>query len=265
MVGSRSKKVARRTQNAQVSKALLGDFYPEDAHAYRVDRHSFTIFVGGDPAHAGVMENVGAEPGVEHNMADRFEINLNMLSGIDSEKPILINLSSCGGNWEHGMKMFGAILYCPNPVTVLATYDARSMTSLIPLAADRFLIRPPAQYMFHQGTFGFEGTVAEAITAGGELAKSSEMMLRIYIARLKSQGMYKSRPEAEIRKILIDHMKDHVDVWLSADDALRWGFADATFEGNLKTLRATKVNSERRKMMSTVIRKKLRVEAPRVF
>ncbi len=250
------KKLIRRVQDPQVSKALLGDFFPEDIHTYRVDRHNFIVYLGGDPnAHT---EGDNSEPGVEFNMADRFERNLDMLSGIDPERSILIKMSSCGGYWEEGMKIFGAILTCPNPVTVLGTKWCRSMTSIIPLAADKFVIRPPAQYMFHHGTYAINKTVQEVKTDMVEMEKQTEMMLRIYVARLKSQGIHKSDSEEDIKKMLSDYMEKKIDVWLSADEAQRWGFTDGVFEGNRKTLRATKVNTARRERMRAVLREKLR-------
>jgi ATP-dependent protease ClpP protease subunit len=113
--------------------------------------------VGSDPLSSISAEEGGGESGVEHNMADRFEMNLNFLSSIDDTRPILVVMSSCGGDWDAGMQMFGSLLMCPNPVTILGTKWCRSMTSLIPLAADKFVMRPPTKYMIHRGTYGFEG------------------------------------------------------------------------------------------------------------
>ncbi|MDP3645584.1 MAG: ATP-dependent Clp protease proteolytic subunit [bacterium] len=253
----KSKKTARHEQDEQIKKAMLGEHYPEDMHVYRLDRHNFTIYIGGDPQ---AETEAGEEPGVEHKMADRFAINLGILKGIDPERPVLIELSSCGGNWTHGIKMFGHILAYPAPVTVLGTFDTRSMTSIIPLAADRFLIQPPAQYMYHCGSYGFLGLEQEANTDDIERRKMIETMFRIYVARLKSQGAYKGWEEQSIRDMLEERMRKEIDVWLTADEAKRWGFADDVFEGNWKTLRATKINIERRKLMAAVLRKKVKVE-----
>lgn len=241
--------------------ALYGDFVPEDVHQYRIDRHSFTIYVGGDPIHPGFDATVGhQEPGVEHLMADRFELNLGILSGIDPDRPILVQMASCGGNWEEGMQMFGALLTCPNPVTVLATKWARSMTSLIPLAADRFVIRPPAKYMFHRGSYGFEGLDQEAETDDIERRKANELMFRIYIARLREQGQYSKWSEKKIRHMLHGLVYRHTDVWLTADEAEKSGFADAVFDGDYERLRAPKRNMERRKMFLRVLRTPISVE-----
>lgn len=248
------KKRAVPMSNAKNKKLLLGDFLPEDVHHYRINRHSFTIYVGGDPSHPGDNSNWGSEPGVEYMMADRFEINLGILSDIDPNRPILVQMASCGGNWEEGMQMFGGILTCPNPITVLSTKGARSMTSIIPLAADRFVIRPPAKYMYHRGSYGFVGLDHEAETEDIERRRTHELMFRIYVARLKERGKFHSWSPEKIRAMLEDKSRHHIDVWFSADEAKEWGFADAVFDGNHETLRITKKNHARRKSMLNILR-----------
>lgn len=239
------------------NKSLTGDFVLEDVHLYRVNRHTFTIYVGGDPQHSA--DEGYNEPGVEYLMADRFEMNLSILSGIDPQRPILVHLASCGGDWYAGMQMFGAILTCPNPVTVLATRWARSMTSIIPLAADRFSMRPPARYMIHDGSAGIFGTTKEVLTDAEELRKSSEVMMRLYVTRLKERGLHKEKTEEEIAATLRDLMDRKSDVWWSADEAKRWGFADHVFDGNLTSLLATSPNQSRRKRMLAVLRKPVHI------
>jgi len=251
------KKTAAQVADAKARKALMDAFVLDDLHTHRVDRHTFSIYVGGDPHIEGDdVDGRSIEPGVEHHMADRFDINLNLLSSLNSKRPILVNIASCGGNWDEGMQMFGAILTCPNPVTVMATKWARSMTSIIPLAADRFVIRPPAQYMFHHGDYGYEGKAGEeAETAFEELKATRKMMLDIYVARLKMGEKFSRWSEPRIREMLEDKMRRKIDVWLDSDTAVRWGFADAVYEGDPSTLRAKTKNVERRAKMMSVIRK----------
>lgn len=251
------RKLAAARAEAKERKALLGDFLLEDVHYHRCDRHTFTIFVAGDPL---CYVEAGEQPGVEHNMADRLEMNLSILSGISKTRPILINMSSCGGNWEDGMKMFSAISTCPNPVTVLGTKDCRSMTSLIPLAADRFVMRPMSNYMIHYGSYGIWATQQEVDTDDIERRKGNEMMKRIYIARLREQGAFSAWSERRIRTMLEENFEKKIDVWLSADEAVRQGFADAVFIGDHSNLRATKKNTNRRSTMLEVLRKPVNVD-----
>lgn len=254
-----SQKRARRTAtaiDAKMRKALMDSYVLEDLHDYRIDRHSFTIYIGGDPHNEGDWDGGhGTEPGVTHHMADRFEINLSLLSRLNPRRPILLQLASCGGNWDEGMQMFSAIAHCPNPVTVLATKWARSMTSLIPLAADRFVIRAPASYMFHHGEAAYEGLAGEQLdTWKEECDRARKMMVSLYVTRLREQGKYKKYSTARLREMIEDKMRRKIDVWLTADDAVKWGFADAVFDGNFSTLRAREVNRDRRASMMAVLR-----------
>ena len=156
--------------------------------------------------------------------------------------------------------MFAAILSCPNPVTVLALKHARSMTSLIPLAADKFLIRPPSTYMYHRGTYGIESLDEEVETEDNERRKAQELMLRIYVARLKEQGKFKALSDGRIKTHLKETMRDKINVHLAADEAVAWGFADGVFAGNTESLRATEVNIPRRKRMLEVLRRPITIQ-----
>lgn len=241
------------------NKSLSGDFVLEDVHQYRVNRHTFTIYVGGDPLRA--LDSDDTEPGVEYNMADRFEMNLAILSGLDPARPILVQMSSCGGDWVAGMQMFGAILTCPNPITVLASKWARSMTSIIPLAADRFAMRPPARYMIHDGHAGMSGTVKEFLTDADEVRIASEMMMRLYVARLKERPQHAKESDESIAATLRDLMDTKSDVWWSADEAKRFGFVDHVYDGDLATLLRPTPNLARRKAMMAVLRRPIHAQA----
>lgn len=227
----------------------------EKWHTYRADEDNFLIYVGGETS--APSDDTLAEPGVEYRMADRFEMNLRYLSELDASRPILVFLATCGGQWEAGMQMYSAILSCPNPVTVVATRWARSMSSIVPLAADLFLIRPPAKYMLHRGTMAFSGLDQEADTTDTERRKDTEMMLRIYTARLQEQGMLKGKPEVEIRQFLLNEMERRIDVWFSSEEAANYGFADAVLDRPM--VRAQCVNRARRARMQNAITRPINI------
>lgn len=238
--------------NRRVVRHLMGDFALDNWHEHRVDREAFIIYVGGDTREMEMEP--GIEPGVTHHMADRLEMNLSVLAHLNATKPILIVLASCGGNWEEGMQMLSAILTAPNPITIVAVKHARSMTSLIPLAADRFLLRPPADFMYHYGMWGFDGLAGEeAWTHFERLREANNTMLRLYVNRLKEQGKFKGQHPAKIRGMLEDKMRRKVDVFLSADEAIEWGFADGLALGQIK--RAEKKNIKRRNSVMAVLRR----------
>ena len=240
------------TAPTTVRKRLMGDYALDNWHTHRVDRENFIIYVGSDPRHDANHHE--GEMGVEHAMADRFEMNLNILTHIDAKRPILVQMGTCGGDWYAGMQMFSAILTATNPITVLGTRHNRSMSSIIPLAADRFVMRPPAQYMFHYGTDAYEGHAGEPLWTWFEEAKKfNDMMLRIYVARLKDQGKHKHWHPAKIRHMLEDSLRRRSDVFLSTDEAVQWGFADGVALGPVD--RAAKRHTERRRTMMAVLRK----------
>lgn len=240
------------TSRRRLTKSLLSDYALDNWHNHRVDREAFIIYVGSDPRRDA---EPGEEGGVDHYMADRLELNLNILQHINAKRPILIHMGTCGGDWEAGMQMFGAILTSPNPITVLGTRHNRSMSSIIPLAADRFLMRPPTEFMYHYGTWGYEGHAGEAAwTDFEQLKKFNDMMLRIYVARLKEQGKFKGWHMAKVRHMLEDNLRRKSDVYLSTDDAVDWGFADGVSTGPVE--RAAKRNMKRRNTMMAVLRKR---------
>lgn len=239
------------TARRRLKKALNGDYALDNWHGHRVDRDTFTIYVGSDPRYDADPQ---AEVGVEHAMADRFEMNLNLLAHIDPKRPILVIMGTCGGDWEPGMQMFGALLTCQNPVTVLGIRHNRSMSSIIPLAADKFVMRPPTDFMYHYGTWGYQGLAGEeAWTNFENLKQCNDMMVRIYVARLKEQGKLKTWHPAKIRHLIEDNMRRKVDVFLTTDEAAAWGFSDGVSLGPVE--RAAKRNTRRRSTMMAVLRK----------
>jgi len=217
----------------------------------RIDADAFTIYVGSDEREDHIAE-VGVEHGVTFAMADRFEQNMCFLAKLDPTKPITIYLGSEGGNWEDGMQMFGALLNSPNPTTIIGLKHCRSMTSIIPLAADKFVMRPPTEYMIHYGYWGFEGTAkGEAESAYASLQRSNKMMERIYTARLRSQGRFANSSEEEIAKFLRDNFDSKVDAYFSTTEAAALGFSDGIVRGPVE--KATEINRARRDSMYAAI------------
>ena len=173
------------------------------------------------------------EPGVEYRMANRFIRNINLLSSLDSEKPILICMKSCGGDWVEGMAIYDAIIAAPNPVTILSYTHARSMTSIILQAANKRVLMPYSTFMFHEGTYGDYGTV-KSVRSAFEFSKlSGEQMLDIYIDVMKSAPHGKARnwSRKRIKEWLINQMNQKEEVYMTSDEAVAWGFADGVFEG----------------------------------
>ena len=137
---------------------------------------------------------------------------------------------NCGGDWMEGMAIYDAITACPNPVTILNYTHARSMSSIIFCAADRRVMMPHSTYMIHQGTMGFEGTYKQFMTEAEEGDKSLEQMMKIYIDILKNTGSMKKWSRKRIREFLEDKMAKKEEVYFTAEQAVKLGFADAVFD-----------------------------------
>jgi len=203
-----------------MSENLYGPHTIEQIHAYGIDVAMREIYLDGSE-HYGDED----EPGVEFTMTNRFIRNLNILTNISFE-PITIHMKTCGGDVSEGMAIYDAIKQCPCVTTIINYTHARSMSSMILQAADVRIMMPHSTFMFHMGTMFMGGTVKQFNTEYVELQKSNEHMFQIYIDQLKETGSMKRKTMAQIRKWLIEQMDKHEEVYLSAEEAVKIGFAD---------------------------------------
>lgn len=173
-----------------------------------------------------------AEPGVEYILANRFIRNLNLCMRVNQDKPILIHMKTCGGDWHEGMAIYDAIKSCPNPITILNYTHARSMSSIIFQAANKRIMMPHSIFMFHDGTLALDGTVKQVYSSVEQSKQTDKIMLDIYAQAMRRTG-------AKIgvsKKWLRTQMDKKEDVFLSAAEAVKYGFADGIFENNWTTL-----------------------------
>lgn len=194
-------------------------------HNHDIDLLHNEIYLVGVAEYAvGVGPEDSGEPGVEHIMASRFIKNLNLLSH-QNDEPITIHMKTCGGDWNEGIAIYDAIRSCKNHVTIISYTHARSMSSLIFLAADHRIMRHHSTYMFHGGTIFTGGTQRQFETEYEENRKAMDQMLNIYVDHLKEYGM-KSKSKKAIREWVVEQMKEKEDVHFSAEEALKLGFTD---------------------------------------
>jgi ATP-dependent protease ClpP protease subunit len=211
-----------------------------------LEDHAIYLF-GAESRASCVGEGDDGEPGVEYVMANRLIRNLETLKVRNPNKDILIHMKTNGGFWEEGMAIYDAIRACPVHVTILNYTHARSMSSLIFLAANKRVMMPHSSFMFHMGTMGMYGTVKSFMSfAEFERRMAQPTMLDIYTDALKEQGKHKHKSPAKIRELLQFNMDKKEEVYLTAKEAVQWGFADEVFDGNWKKLRKyTKKHKDR--------------------
>ena len=197
-------------------------------HNYNLDLKANSIYLVGEDCYAEEEE-----PGVEFLMANRFIKNLNIIQR-KSEKPILIILKTCGGDWTEGMAIYDAIKASLCWVTILAYAHARSMTSIIMQAADRRVMMPNADFLFHHGTMVVENTLVGAASDVRWHVTKMDVMLDIYADKRQYGTHFKDQHPKTIKRRLQREMEKKQECYLTATESVDWGFADSVL-GDKKT------------------------------
>jgi ATP-dependent protease ClpP protease subunit len=261
----KASKLLRRAFHPRLSwrNSFQGDSVLEDVHDYKFDRRQLIVYLFPMDSELDA-EGELFDRAIDYEMANRFEMNMNLASsmGMEAGESILVISSTWGGEWEAGMQIASTILNCPIPVTFYAKRVSRSMSSIAPLFADKFVLDDSAMYMLHRGEYGFHGLDLQASTDDRLRREGTERMLDIYVARMKSQGMYKRRSEESLKDMLNKWIKDKIDVWTDPLDAVDIGFADGVFDGDWSNLRTRTINTKRREIMRSVLRKKIIIGDP---
>lgn len=180
----------------------------------------------------GAGSDATNEPGVEYVLANRFIRNLNMCMRRNPETPLVIHMKTCGGDWTEGMAIFDSIKAFPWPVTIINYTHARSMSSLIFQACNKRVMMPNSYFLFHDGTFGIEGTVKQVRSAVKFDRLSEKVMLGIYSKAMQQQGEFAGKSLKSIEKWLRNRMNQEEDVYITADEAVKYGLADEIFDSN---------------------------------
>ena len=212
---------------------LENDLDLKSNHIYLFGVESYTYGGGVDAAY---------EPGVEYVMANRFIRNLNLCMRVNPEVPLVIHMKTCGGDYTEGMAIYDAIRSFPWPVTILNYTHARSMSSLILQAGNKRVMMPNSYFMFHDGTFGMEGTVKQVKSAVKFEKLAEHTMLDIYAKAMKYHGKFADKSQQIIKKWLRGQMDKFEDVYLTANQAIEYGFADEIFNADWSSL--TKYTNE---------------------
>lgn len=227
----------RKKRSKKYLNKPYDDYFWENGHDYGVNEHAFETYLTGIPKYYSADDVVPLETGVEFQMASRFLINMRSLSLLDSARPILVHMKTCGGIWEEGMAIHNVVDTCPNPVTILSYTHARSMSSLVLQAADKRVLMPDSYFMFHLGTLELSGTVKKVMTEVEFIKNVSEpRMMEIYSERLKESNMYQRWSLERIKEMLEARMDKKEDVFLTPHNAVKEGFADMVFDGDWKGL-----------------------------
>lgn len=226
------------------------EYNPEDIysiHEFGIDIDGCQLSLLGDPIFqigAGTHDGQDMdEAAIGYVVANRFIKNLQILQNIyggeDKPPPVIIHMNTHGGSWTSGMAIYNAIRHSSLDTVVVNYGESRSMSSIIPLAADMFVMMPHStRYMFHRGYVSYEGTGTNFHTFYREYVKQEQEMLDIYVhAMSRKHGCMADKPDTIKREWLVNQMNLHEDAYLSPEEAVAYGFAHEIFDGDWDRLR----------------------------
>jgi ATP-dependent protease ClpP protease subunit len=197
-------------------------------HEHDVDVETFTIYLMGREENPPEDQE---DPGIEYRVANRFIRNLDFLSAKNPNKPILIVMKVNGGVWNEGMAIFDAIKAASNSTTIVSYAQASSMSGIILQAADNRVLMPNSHFMFHDGSTASEGTWKQVESDIEFWCQIKDTCRDIYSTRMKNTEGSKVRHWSKKRIIawISEQIDKKEDIYLTPEDAVKWGFADKVF------------------------------------
>lgn len=216
-----------------------------EVHENNLDFTNRTIYLHGNNP---IGEGANEEPGVDYRMAARFIKNIDMLTSDKTKvddgnynisykgsEPIIIIMSTFGGDWNYGMAIYDAIKACKSHTTIIAYSWARSMSSIILQAADHRVMMPHADFMIHMGDMVYNGNYTAVKSDIEHEVLSENVMLDIYTEKCVEGQFFEEQGMSviEVKDYLIEKMAKKVDWWLTAKKAVYCGFADEVYGDNI--------------------------------
>jgi hypothetical protein len=109
---------------------------------YGIHLPTKTLWIGG--------ENGGCE--IDGATAERVLKGVHILGYVDNDKPIQVLLHSGGGNTDHGMAIYNALVASPCQIHIHVHKFCESIATWILQAGDRRTVGPHSQIMVHAGS-----------------------------------------------------------------------------------------------------------------
>lgn len=169
----------------------------------------------GSSASIWIYEQIGDNGWGDGMSAKHFGQELRDLGDV-SEISVFIN--SPGGSVWDGTAIFNTLRNHPARVTTYIDGLAASMASVIAMAGDEVVMRDNALFMIHNPWSIVIGDADEMRKAAGMLDKVKETIVTAYQGR-------SSLNDEELSELMND------ETWMTADEALEWGFIDSVSEG----------------------------------
>jgi len=133
--------------------------------------------------------------------------------------------------WQHqqdGMGMFWTMRLSKSPITVLAYAQASSMSGVLLQAADKRVMMPDCDFMIHHGSISIESNSMAAKSAIDFNDRLCKRMLQLFAERAILGKYFQERGYgiSRIKSFIDRKIKDKSDWYMSAEEALYFGFCD---------------------------------------
>lgn len=152
---------------------------------------------------------------------DMAEVVISELLYLESQshEPITIYINSPGGSVSAGLAIYDTMQYLTSPVSTVCMGIAASMGAFLLAAGEKGkrYVLPNAEVMIHQPLGGAKGQATDVLIQADHLKRTKERLNRILAEKTGK----------DIETIAKDTDRDN---WLTAEEAVAYGLADAIME-----------------------------------
>ena len=167
------------------------------------------------------------EAGVDYRSAIVFEKNLRHLNTISLD-PILVHMHLPGGDWQDCLGIYDAIKTSKSKVIVVASAKVESSSSVLLQAADLRILTQNTNFLIHYGSISVDNEHKAALSMVQWSEKESEKMIEIFTEKCINSSISKEKnwKRMIVRKHIVSQLATKRDWILTAEEAVRYGFAD---------------------------------------
>lgn len=190
-------------------------------HDYNIDIDNREIYL-----HSYISDE-NDEAGVDYRSAITFEKNLRYLNMLSLD-PILVHMHLPGGDWQDCLGIFDAIKASKSKVIIVATAKVESSSSVLLQAADLRILTPNTNFLVHYGSLSIDNEHKAALSMVQWSEKESEKMIDIFTEKCMNSSISKEKNWKRMmaRKHIVSQLATKRDWILTAEEAVRYGFAD---------------------------------------
>lgn len=153
------------------------------------------------------------------NDDDNSDPDIDTDTGDNEPEDVVVDIASNGGDVSAGSQIYTALRSYQGNVIVNVVGLAASAASVIAMAGDKVRMSPTSQLMIHKAMTSSYGNADDMNKVSSVLSKVDQSIASAYQAKT---GM----KQIDVLKMMQD------ETWMTADDAVRLGFADEIMFSN---------------------------------